>query len=121
MFENYDEIMQKVGESIIQMSNSITDWQKIIVNVERTSEQSIEMDVDYIDYNGENQYFNDFNDFFSETSDIFHKLYQTMTTDTDKHKWNRAKVTLTNDMQLNIKFEWDQELADELERLSQEN
>jgi len=44
-----------------------------------------------------------------------------MTAQTDKHKWNRAKATLTSDMQLNIKFEWDQELADELERLSKED
>jgi len=43
-----------------------------------------------------------------------------MTIDSDKHKWNRAKVTLTNDMELNIKFRWDQALADELELLKQE-
>jgi len=121
MFENYDELMQKIGTSIIQMSEFINDWQKIIINIERTSDKSIEMDVDYIDNNRDIKYFNDYNNFFSETSDIFHALYQTMTADTDKHKWNRAKVTLANDIKLNIKFEWDQELADELERLSKED
>lgn len=119
MFENYDELMQKIAESLGECGNSI-DWIEIYYNIDLRSEGVIEDQCKYLSINGNIENISLFEEDYGLPK-YFRALYQTMTADTDKHKWNRAKVTLSNDMQLNIKFEWDQELADELEGLSQDN
>lgn len=119
MFKNYDELMQKISKSLIDCSGNY-DWIEIYYNIDLRSEGVTEDSCEYIAINGETKYISLFDEDFGLPK-LFKSLYQTMTADTDKHKWNRAKATLTNDMKLNIKFEWDQELADELERLSKED
>jgi hypothetical protein len=117
MFENYDEIMQKIANALTESVND--DWIEIELKIKVTS-GSVGYRGKYLNENANFEQI----DFWENNyglPKLFRKLHQTMTADTDKHKWNRAKVTLSNDMQLNIKFEWDQELADELERLSKEN
>jgi hypothetical protein len=51
------------------------------------------------------------------------KLFKEMhviTTENSENKWNRAVFTLEPTGKFNIDFEWDQELADEIERLNNE-
>ena len=48
----------------------------------------------------------------------FDELYTIMTSETDKHKWNRAKFKLTPDNKFNIDFDWDQKLSDEIEQFN---
>jgi len=52
--------------------------------------------------------------------DDFDELYQITTEDSD-NKWNRAIYSLEPTGKFNIEFEWDQELADEIERLNNED
>ena len=58
-----------------------------------------------------------FRNFDRRITDDFSKLHK-ITTDNDSNLWNRAKFTLTSDGSFSIDFSWDQELADEIERLS---
>jgi hypothetical protein len=118
MFANSNEINNAIGQALIDSSTG-KDWIEIVLDIEMGIE-SVELSEQYLSTDGEIKYISLFDNDFG-LFDNFRKLHQTMTAQTDKHKWNRAKVTLSNDMQLNIKFEWDQELADELERLSKEN
>jgi hypothetical protein len=117
MFKNIDEFYQNIAEALMKSVDD--DWLGITLNVERTSSQHMKLDAEYLTQNGDTKYISFFDDDYGLFK-LFEALYQTMTADTDKHKWNRAKVILTNDMKLNIKFEWNQELADELERLNKE-
>ncbi|MBW8186309.1 immunity protein YezG family protein [Shewanella nanhaiensis] len=50
---------------------------------------------------------------------LFKELHE-LTTDNQDNKWNRAKFSLEPSGKFNMEFEWDQELADEIERLSNE-
>ena len=114
MFENYNELMSSIAEALYESVNE--DWHSITISVERGIE-SIQIDGYFLDINNEEKE-PDLMSIFMKTRNLFRELYQTMTVETDKHKWNRAKATLTDEMKLNMEFEWDQELADELERLS---
>jgi hypothetical protein len=120
MFKNAENLYQKIAESLMELSNNINkDWLEIYYTIDLRNEGVIEDSCEYLSANGENKYISLFDNDYGLPK-LFKELYQTMTVDTDKHKWNRAKVTLTNDGKLNIKFEWDQELADELKRLEDE-
>lgn len=54
-----------------------------------------------------------------ELYDSVEELHQ-ITTEGDHNKWNRIKFKLTADGDMELEFIWDQELFDELERLSEE-
>lgn len=43
-----------------------------------------------------------------------------ITTENPDNNWNRAKFSLEPSGKFNMEFEWDQELADEIERLNNE-
>ncbi|ODB43555.1 hypothetical protein BB427_23150 [Pseudoalteromonas sp. BMB] len=47
----------------------------------------------------------------------FKELYR-VTTENPENKWNKAKFILNQSGEFNIDFEWDQDLADEIKRLS---
>lgn len=53
------------------------------------------------------------------TYKLFKKLHG-ITTENDSNKWNRAVFNLKPTGEFNIDFSWDQELADEIERLNNE-
>lgn len=116
MFKNIDDILKGITDSL---ANSVKDeWIEINFNV-KVTDGSVGYSGKYLTIDGNYKQI----DFWDNDYDLpkyFKNLYQAMTKDSDKHKWNRAKVTLTNDGKLNIKFEWDQELADELEALLKE-
>ena len=117
MFQNIEEINNAIGQALYDSVNE--DWVEIQMNI-KLGIESIGYRATYMATNGEIKQI-DFWDNDFGLPNKFKKLHQTMTAQTDKHKWNRAKATLTDDMKLNIQFEWDQELADELERLNKEN
>ena len=48
------------------------------------------------------------------------KAIHTITTEDSYNKWNKAKFSLESTGKFNLEFEWDQELADEIERLNNE-
>ncbi|EPF2929534.1 immunity protein YezG family protein [Vibrio navarrensis] len=50
---------------------------------------------------------------------MFEELHK-ITTENPNNKWNRAIFTLEPSGSFNIDFEWDQALADEIERLNNE-
>ncbi|MFH4666917.1 immunity protein YezG family protein [Vibrio cidicii] len=54
-----------------------------------------------------------------ELFDLFEELHK-ITTENPNNKWNRAIFTLEPSGNFNIDFEWDQALADEIERLNKE-
>jgi hypothetical protein len=87
MFQNYDEIMQRIANILFNYLKE--DFIEINLEVERPSGSSIGYKGNYINFFGDNKYL----DFWEEGLDIgnmFHDLYQTMTAQTDKHKWNRV-------------------------------
>ncbi|WP_395343502.1 immunity protein YezG family protein [Ningiella sp. W23] len=61
--------------------------------------------------------FRKFDDNIMEVVDELHKV----TTENPDNNWNRAKFTLFPDGEFSIDFKWDQDLADEIERLSNED
>ena len=117
MFENMDDILQDISNVLMKYLNE--EHTKLELFFKRTDGSS-GFHGNIYNSNGKKSPLNidDYDDDF--LFDHFESLYQTMTKDSDKHKWNRAKVTLTSDGKLNIKFEWDQELEDELKRLEEE-
>ena len=116
MFTTDSEIFQHIGEVLHKSVEG--KWIKIEVEFERT-EGSIGCHGKFISYSGEKKYPNG-RYILNNTSDALEELYQMMTAKSDKHKWNKAKVTLTNEGDFNIKFDWDQEMYDEIERLNNE-
>jgi hypothetical protein len=50
---------------------------------------------------------------------LFQELHE-ITTENDSNNWNRAVFNLKPTGEFNIDFSWDQELADEIERLNDE-
>ena len=124
MFTTDTDIYQFIANDLGKLDD---DWKKIILEVELDIEKDKSIDLtaigytgEYINSNGEKKWLLNNWEEDPKLDDAFRILYKIMTSQSDKHKWNRAKVTLTNDGKLNIKFEWDQELADELEALSKE-
>jgi len=116
MFDSDTEIYQFIGNALRSVVNN--DWNEIVLNVELT-EGSIGYNGQYLDSKGNKDQY----DLFSlddNLNDAFEELYQMMTAKSDKHKWNKAKVTLTHNGDFNIKFDWDQEMYDEIERLNNE-
>lgn len=116
MFNTDSEIYQFIVDDLRNITDK--DWVMITLNVKRTEVDCIGLNGEYINNIGETV------DIFKawEEDDKLYKafeaLYQIMTKETDKHKWNRLEITLENGGELNIKFEWDQELFDEIERLN---
>jgi len=114
MFDTDNKIYQFIVDDLNNIRDK--DWVMITLNVERESTGSIGYGGEYINNLSETKQLLNFWDSDRNLSKAFHRLYEIMTKETDKHKWNRLKVTLINGGDLNIKFEWDQELADEYER-----
>lgn len=78
-------------------------------------EDSAEFDVTYLDSNGNVIDLEAGYKLFM----LFKELY-TITTENSEDKWNRATFSIEPSGKFNIDFEWDQDLADEIERLNNE-
>ncbi len=116
MFKTDTEIFQFIVEDLYRLED---DWIYITLEVER-EDGVFGHTGEYINSVGDTKWLLDSWKANRNLSTAFHRLYEIMTESNDKHKWNRAKLTLENGGELNIKFEWDQEMADETERLSNE-
>ena len=111
MTKGVEDIYKSVAIGII--NNIEAEWEKAHIFVEYF-EDSANFKGEYIqkDKTG-------FFEVSDQAFDDFDELYQITTEDSD-NKWNRAKFTLEPTGKFNIEFEWDQELADEIERLNNE-
>ena len=116
MFDTDKEIYQFIVDDLYRLEDK--DWIMITLNIERATSSSIGFDGEYINNLGETKWLFDIWEGDSNLDTAFHRLYEIMTQETDKHKWNRLEITLENAGEFNIKFEWDQELFDEIERLN---
>ena len=113
----------KVGKREIQdiylsiargMTESINvDWEQASIDIEWFGDAG--------DFSGQYQngesvsYFEVDDNIFDDVEEL-HEI----TTENDSNKWNRAVFNLKPTGEFNIEFSWDQELADEIERLNDE-
>lgn len=109
-----EEIYQVIAQSIVDSIDA--DWEKSILRITYTG-TSIEYNLGYWD-NNPIEKDSDYNGGYEIMTKIeeLHKI----TIDGGNNKWNRIEFKLTSDGEMNLEFIWDQELFDELERLSKE-
>ena len=108
----YQQIAHKIKTIIKE------DWSEATLEVER-ADGSIEFIGKYstpLNAKKTNQAFSVDYSFYK----LFKQLHQITSTNL-KNNWNRAKYTLYSDGNFEIDFEWDQDLADEIERLGRED
>ena len=108
MFKDIQNIQNSIGQKLYEFLDKT--WVEISLDV-KLGKESVGYTGKYLTPYGDEKNLDLWNKDLN-LRDAFISLYQTMTADTDKYKWNRAKVALTDDEKLNIKFEWDQELVD---------
>lgn len=109
-----DEIYKSIAYNI--MDNVPDNWKEAFIDVERDADDAIELSGGSITMEEEFASFK-FRNFDRRITKDFHNLHD-ITTQDDSNRWNRAKFTLYPTGKFNIDFEWDQALADEIERLS---
>ena len=109
-----DEIYKSIADNVI--ANVPESWDKAHIIAERTSTSALSLKGGYEDESNEFTSFK-FRNFDRRIIADFHLLYK-ITTEGGSNRWNRAKFTLCNDGTFSIDFEWDQELADEVENNS---
>ncbi|RNL55907.1 hypothetical protein [Pedobacter jejuensis] len=106
-----DEIYEKIGYSITN-AIKVDNWNKAQLALEVVGDS-----VDFKGYLNENEKF-DAPGGFSLAKSILN-LHE-ITTEGGNNKWNRAIFTLFSTGKFDMEFIWDQELQDEVERLSKE-
>ena len=109
MNNNYE----KIASLLLQQVSG--GWNKIELNCEFFGDAA-EFDIECEHSDGQVKDLHGGYNLFKE----FEKLYK-VTTQNPKNNWNRAKFTLEPDGNFDIEFEWDQDLADEIERLNKED
>lgn len=109
-----EEIYHVIGQSIVDSID--TDWENSILRITYTG-NSIEYNLDYWD-NDPIEKDSDYNGGYEIMKKIeeLHKI----TTEGGNNKWNKIEFKLSSDGKMNLEFIWDQELFDDLERLSKE-
>lgn len=111
---NIDEIYLEIAQKMVSSIND--DWSEASIDLEYLG-NSAEYVGRYLKTDNKTQQHH-----FKvgyPTYKLFKQLHR-ITTENPKNKWNRAKFTLEPSGKFNIDFEWDQELADEIERLNNE-
>jgi len=109
-----DEIYTSVAHNILD--NVPEGWKEAFINVERDADDAIELSGGFSSNDTEITSFR-FRNFDRRIIKDFHSLHK-ITTENNSNKWNRAKFTLFPTGKFNIDFEWDQALADEIEKLN---
>ncbi|WP_293943815.1 MULTISPECIES: immunity protein YezG family protein [unclassified Sphingobacterium] len=110
-----DEIYGSITNNINSVINE--EWIKAELNIEAIGEMA-SFTGNYINSNNEKKQI-DVDEFdFQLTFDILelHKI----TTEDDSNRWNKAFFFLRSDGEFEMQFVWDQELHDEVVRLSKE-
>jgi len=121
------KVRLKINQDKFNMSRKIEDiYQSIAIgmvnNIQGEWDKSylfVEFIGDAANFKGE-FYLNEEKQYFivdDEAFDDFEELHN-ITTHDSENKWNRSKFTLEPTGKFNIDFEWDQELADEIEDFS---
>ncbi|WP_395343508.1 hypothetical protein PN836_003545 [Ningiella sp. W23] len=112
-----EEVYQKIALNM--HSNIVGDWISAYIDFEREADDSFGIKGGYI---LTNKQFNSFKlrGFDREIFDDFETIYAITTKNADSN-WNRARFTLFPDGEFSIDFKWAQDLADEIERLSNED
>jgi hypothetical protein len=109
-----EEIYTLIGQSIVDSIEE--NWDYAILDIKYTGKSG----------GFSLNYFFDEKEKNSEYSAGGYKIYKAIkelheiTTEGGNNKWNRIEFKLTSDGDMNLEFIWDQELFDELERLSKE-
>ncbi|WP_343608452.1 immunity protein YezG family protein [Chryseobacterium oranimense] len=112
-----DEIYLNIGQSIV---NAIEDesWSEAKLNIEVVGTGVVSYNGEYTTDNNEVKNISvrnisrDIRNWIRELHDI--------TTEGDSNKWNKAIFNLNAQGKFNMEFIWDQELHDEIVRLSKE-
>ncbi|NRD74006.1 DUF600 family protein [Shewanella sp. VB17] len=112
--ENIDNLYLSIAQNIIQ--NSSDSWDIAEVNVE-VFDDALKLKGGHY----KNEMFTSFKfrNFDRKIIKDFENIHL-ITTENPDNNWNRAKFTLEPTGKFNIEFEWDQALADEIERLNNE-
>ncbi|MGX7666331.1 hypothetical protein [Flavobacterium pedocola] len=109
-----EEIYHAIGQSIV---DSIDDnWDYAVLNIKYTGKSGGFFLNYYADDKEQNSEYTagDYNIYKAVK-----ELHQ-ITTEGGHNRWNRIEFKLTADGDMDLEFIWDQELFDELERLSKE-
>ena len=108
-----DELYKSIALNILQnIDSNHASWEKAFIEVERDADDAIELGGGYTLGNNFSSF--DFREFDRRIIKDFHMLHK-ITTDNNSNLWNKARYTLYPDGKFDIKFEWDQSLADEIE------
>ncbi len=111
-----DEIYLSIAQNMV--NNLPKQWLTAHINVEIEGDDALGIKGGYRTESIEFQSFK-LRKFDRRIFSDFESLYKTTTEDSE-NKWNRAVFTLEPTGKFNIDFEWDQKLADEIERLNNE-
>ncbi len=111
-----DDIYKSIAQNIV---NSVDEnWEEAELLVEREANNAI-------GFKGGTRFNDVFSSFKFRNFDRrqlvkdFHALYE-ITAEGEVNNWNKAKCILFPSGKFSIDFEWDQDMADELEALSKE-
>ncbi len=109
-----DEIYLKIGQEIFNVIES-ENWEKAQLEFEAFGDGVAGYTGKYSENNElKSISVRNINDDISDWVDELHKI----TTEGGNNKWNRAIFSITSEGEFDMEFIWDQELNDEIERLS---
>ncbi|WP_199610069.1 hypothetical protein [Flocculibacter collagenilyticus] len=110
-----ENIHQSIADNMVD-NIFINDWANAFITVEYYDESALELEGGYKTKSNDFISFK-FRNFDRRIISDFHRLHKITSFDSGK-KWNRAAFTLEPTGKFNIDVNWDQELADEIERFS---
>ncbi|NOQ65508.1 MAG: DUF600 family protein [Methyloprofundus sp.] len=105
-----DEVYESIAQNIVNVISD--DWSNATLKVEFYI-NAMELKATYLTLSGKTKDLDTIPQMFKDFKD----LYFIMTKEGELHKWNRATFKLAPTGKFSIDFDWDQELADEIERL----
>ncbi len=110
-----DEIYLKIGQEISNVIES-GNWTNARLEIEIVGEGVVGYTGDYFANNEQKDM--SVENIDDDITDWLNELHK-VTTEGGNNKWNKAIFTLTPDGQFDMEFNWDQELHDQVEKLSQ--
>ena len=108
-----DEIYEVIANGIIQ-SIPRNGWDEVSLNIQGDSTYIETSGVYFI---SDEEFELDTHSLDSEVLFAIMELHE-LTTDGGHNRWNRATFTLFSDGEFDMKFQWDQDLDDEIKSLS---
>ena len=109
-----DEIYLKIGQEIFNIIES-ENWVKARLEFEFVGDGVVGYTGDYDENRGKKEM--DVENIDDNISQWINELHG-ITTEGGNNKWNRAIFSLTSEGKFDMEFIWDQELNDDIERLS---